>query len=90
MSMDGATKEQIAEATRLRLGGLRRFAMAISILNILGHIFFGFEQSYAQPFVALATAYGLELLLEIISAKTGKRKFKFSGGVMREIGRAHV
>src|SRR5262245_33596449 len=47
-----------------RLGGLRRFAVAITVLNILGHTFFGFEQSLAQPLVALATAYPLALLLE--------------------------
>ena len=35
-----------------RLGGLRRFAIAITVLNILGHTFFGFEQSWAQPMVA--------------------------------------
>jgi hypothetical protein len=29
-----------------RLGGLRRFAVAITVLNILGHAFFGFEQSW--------------------------------------------
>jgi len=81
--MDEATQKQIAEANRLRIGGLRRFAVAITVLNILGHIFFGFEQSYAQPLVALLTAYGLELLLEIISAQTEKRKFKFSGGAAR-------
>lgn len=79
--MNNEKQNQISEANRLRLAGLRRFAAAITVLNILGHTFFGFEQSYAQPFVALATAYCLELLLEIISAKTENRPFKFSGGV---------
>lgn len=79
MNTDEKSKIQIEEANRLRIGGLRRFAVAITILNILGHTFFGFEQSYAQPFVALITGYALELLLEIISAKTEKRSFKFSG-----------
>jgi len=27
------------------LGGLRRFATAITVFNILGHFWFGFEQS---------------------------------------------
>ncbi|HSK70383.1 MAG TPA: hypothetical protein VK892_01720 [Pyrinomonadaceae bacterium] len=83
--MDEKTRMQIAEANRLRIGGLRRFAIAITVLNILGHTFFGFEQSYAQPFVALVTAYGLELLLETISAKTEKRPYKFSAGAVRFI-----
>ena len=35
-----------------QLGGLRRFAVAITIFTLLGHLWFGFEQSYAQPLVA--------------------------------------
>ena len=56
-----------------RLGGLRRFAIAITILNILGHTVLGFEQSWTQPLVALATAYGLELLLELVGAWSAGR-----------------
>ncbi len=63
-----------------RLGGLRRFAIAITVLNILGHAFFGFEQSLAQPLVALATAYSTELLLEIIDARCNRRPLRFLGG----------
>jgi hypothetical protein len=63
-----------------RLGGLRRFAVAITILNILGHTVFGFEQSVAQPLVALATAYSIELLLELINAWGNKRPPQFAGG----------
>lgn len=63
-----------------RLGGLRRFAVAITILNILGHAFFGFEQSLAQPLVALAAAYSAELLLEFIDARVNHRPLRFMGG----------
>lgn len=63
-----------------RLGGLRRFAVAITILNILGHAFFGFEQSLAQPLVALAAAYSVELLLEFIDARLNHRPLRFLGG----------
>ncbi len=66
-----------------RLGGLRRFAIAITILNILGHTFFGFEQSWAQPLVALATAYSLELLLEKLSAWSEGREPGYAGGGVR-------
>jgi hypothetical protein len=65
----------------IRLGGLRRFAIAITVLNILGHSFFGFEQSIAQPLVALATAYTLELLFETIEARKNQRKPFYSGGL---------
>lgn len=64
-----------------RLGGLRRFAIAITILNILGHTFFGFEQSWAQPLVALGTAYPLAILLEVIQCWSNGRKPAFSGGL---------
>jgi Na+-translocating ferredoxin:NAD+ oxidoreductase RnfD subunit len=64
-----------------RLGGLRRFALAITILNILGHTVLGFEQSPAQPLVALATAYSVELLLEVINAWGYKRRPMFVGGL---------
>ena len=63
-----------------RLGGLRRFAVAITVLNILGHAFFGFEQSFAQPLVALAAAYSTELLLEFIDARCNHRPLRFLGG----------
>jgi hypothetical protein len=64
----------------LRRAGLRRFAIAISILNILGHTVFGFEQSWATPFVALAAAYSTEMLLELVEARVSHRSPRFLGG----------
>jgi Na+-translocating ferredoxin:NAD+ oxidoreductase RnfD subunit len=64
-----------------RLAGLRRFAIAISVLNILGHTVFGFEQSIAQPFVAVGAAYVMELLIELGDAWARKRKPHFIGGI---------
>jgi len=63
-----------------RLGGLRRFAVAITVLNLLGHFFFGFEQSYAQPLCSLAAAYGMEILLEAVDAWANGRRPRFLGG----------
>jgi enediyne biosynthesis protein E5 len=48
---------------------LRRFATSISIFNIVGYAFLGFEQPWLWPFVALATAYTVEIVLEIIGAR---------------------
>src|SRR5918911_3895848 len=62
-----------------RLGGLRRFAVAITVLNVLGHTVLGFEPAWAQPLVALATAYAMELLLEAVDAWAHKRRPKFLG-----------
>src|ERR1044072_1697036 len=64
-----------------RLGALLRFSVAITILNILGHTFLGFEQSWAQPLVALGTAYPLGILLEAVQCWSTGRKPAFSGGV---------
>lgn len=63
-----------------RLAGLRRFAVAISLLNILGHTILGFEESWAQPLVALVTAYSLEILLEWVDAWVNRRTPRFVGG----------
>ena len=64
------------------LAGLRRFAIAITVLTILGHGFLGFEQSYAQPLVSLAAAYGMQLLLECASAWSERRRPRFVGGLV--------
>src|SRR5215213_1602299 len=62
-----------------RLPALRRFAIAITVLNVLGHTVLGFEQSWAQPLVALATAYGMELCIERIDAWSARRRTRFTG-----------
>lgn len=67
-------------SANLRLGGLRRFAIAISLLNILGHTAFGFEQAWATPLVALAAAYTTEMLLEVVDAHVSYRAPQFVGG----------
>jgi hypothetical protein len=63
------------------LGGLRRFALAITIFNLLGHYWFGFEQSYAQPLASVATAYVTQLLLEALEAWVQGRRPGFTTGV---------
>lgn len=64
-----------------RLPALRRFAIAITALNLLGHFVFGFEQSWAQPLVALATAYVMELVVELLASRSERRPARFLGGV---------
>lgn len=65
----------------LRLPALRRFAIAITTLNLLGHTLFGFEQAWIQPLAALSVAYSLELLLEYADAKACQRRPRFAGGL---------
>jgi hypothetical protein len=64
-----------------RIGGLRRFAAAITVFNILGHAVFGFEQSWAQPVVSLATTYACEIFCEWMEARTESRRPRFLGGL---------
>jgi hypothetical protein len=65
-----------------RLGGLSRFAFAITLLNVVGHLFLGFEQSWLTPFVALAAAYGTDLAGETIEALCARRPARYVGGFL--------
>ncbi len=69
----------------MRLAALRRFATAISVLTCLGHAVLGFEQAYAHVAVALATAYSVEFVLEIVDALACHRAVAFRGGVLRVV-----
>ena len=75
------------------LGGLRRFAIAITVFNLLGHFWFGFEQSYAQPLASLATAYVTQLLLEALEAWAQQRRPAFTrgfGALVNSLLSAHI
>jgi len=74
----------------LRLAALRRFAISISVLNLLGHTVLGFESSWAQMFVALLTAYATEIVLEVADAWANKRPRRFAGGVIDFLLPAHI
>lgn len=63
-----------------RLAALGRFALAITLFNIAGHLFLGFEQSWLHPLVGLAVAYAAELLLERVLAWSEGRPPRFAGG----------
>jgi hypothetical protein len=76
-----------------QLGGLRRFALAITVFNLLGHLWFGFEQSYAQPLASLATAYATQLLLEALEAWAQRRRPGFTrgfGALVNSLLSAHI
>jgi Na+-translocating ferredoxin:NAD+ oxidoreductase RnfD subunit len=72
-------------APDLRLAALRRFSVAITVLNVCGRLWLGFENSWAQMFVALGTAYLVELVLEVIDARANQRPYKFKGGWVRGV-----
>lgn len=57
----------------LRVAALVRFAVAITVFNVVGHLWLGFEQSVAQPLAAVLTAYAVELMLEWVDAWACRR-----------------
>lgn len=62
---------------------LRRFAISISVFNLVGYLFLGFEQPWGWPLVALATAYTTEIVLEIAGARVEGRAPRFGGNGFR-------
>ncbi|MFF5218569.1 enediyne biosynthesis protein [Micromonospora sp. NPDC000442] len=67
----------------LRLAALRRFALSITIFNLVGYAFLGFEQPWTWPIIAVVTAYTTELLLEVVAARAEDRAPRFRGGGLR-------
>lgn len=75
------------------LGGLRRFALGITVFTLLGHFWFGFEQSYAQPLASVGTAYVTQLLLEALEAWAQHRRPGFTrgfGALVNSLLSAHI
>jgi hypothetical protein len=66
-----------------RVVALRRFAISITVFNIVGYTLLGFEQPWTWPIIAVATAYAMELLLEVIGAYAERRPVRFRGGGVR-------
>ncbi|HEY0058367.1 MAG TPA: hypothetical protein VGB56_04480 [Flavisolibacter sp.] len=69
----------------LRIEALKRFAIAITILNIVGHSFLGFEQSWAHAVVALATTYSLEIFFEWLNCRLYGGTPKYRGSIRKAI-----
>ncbi|MER5262173.1 enediyne biosynthesis protein [Actinosynnema sp. NPDC002837] len=73
---------------------LRRFAISITIFNIVGYTILGFEQPWLWPFIALATGYVVEIFLEIVGARQEGRAPRFAGngfrGLMEFLYPAHI
>ncbi|HSS75629.1 MAG TPA: enediyne biosynthesis protein UnbU [Thermoanaerobaculia bacterium] len=65
--------------------GLRMSATLATVFTILGHTVFGFEQSVAQVFVALATGYSCALFFEWVDAWANGRAPGFVGGGFRKL-----
>jgi hypothetical protein len=68
-----------AKKPDLRLAALRRFATAITLLNVAGHTVLGFEQSWLTPIVGVLTAYTTEVVLELLESWRSGRRPRFLG-----------
>lgn len=63
-----------------RVPALRRFAISITAFTLLGAFILHFEESWAQPVVALVCCYAFELLLETLAAYGDGRSPRYRGG----------
>lgn len=63
-----------------RRAALLRFAMSITILNILGHALLGFEQPPIAPIAAVLVAYLTAFVLEAVDAWAYNRSPEYAGG----------
>ncbi|HEV8198967.1 MAG TPA: enediyne biosynthesis protein UnbU [Candidatus Polarisedimenticolia bacterium] len=64
---------------RLRLFALWYFTTLMILWNVLGHTVLGFEQSWASPPTAIATAVGVSMLLDGVDARARGRALRFTG-----------
>ena len=66
---------------RLRLFALWYFTTLMIAWNIIGHAFLGFEQSWATPVAAVATAVLVSMVLDWVDAWSRSRQPRFTGSV---------
>jgi enediyne biosynthesis protein E5 len=64
---------------KLRLFALWYFLVLMTLWNIAGHSFLGFEQPWIAPVVAVTAATITQLLLEWIDARANRRRPRFLG-----------
>src|SRR5258708_4695802 len=64
---------------QIRIKALTRFAISITALNLLGHTVLGFETSFLQLIVTVATTYTAELVLQAIDDWSQGRRPAFMG-----------
>ncbi|GAB0105439.1 hypothetical protein JMUB6875_44180 [Nocardia sp. JMUB6875] len=73
---------------------LRNFAISITFFNVIGYPLLGFEQPWLWPFLAVATAYTVELLLETLAAWAYQRPAAYRGrgprGLIEFLLPAHI
>src|SRR3954469_1562294 len=66
---------------KMRLFALWYFTTLMIVWNVLGHTMLGFEQSWATPVVAVATAIGISMLLDLADARIRNRELRFTSSL---------
>jgi len=66
---------------RLRLFALWYFTTLMIVWNVVGHTVLGFEQSWATPLTAVATAIVVSMLLDWVDARAKNRELRFTGSL---------
>jgi hypothetical protein len=66
---------------RLRLFALWYFTTLMIVWNVVGHTVLGFEQSWATPLAALATAIAVSIFLDWVDARAKNRELRFTGSL---------
>ncbi|MFV2086267.1 enediyne biosynthesis protein UnbU [Micromonospora sp. LOL_021] len=83
-AVDGTTpttQAGTAPTTSPRVRALRRFAISITVFNIVGHLVLGFEQAPITPILAVLVSYGIALLMEYLDSRVYDRLPDYHGGV---------
>jgi len=66
---------------KLRLFALWYFTMLMIVWNVIGHTLLGFEQSWATPLTAIATAIAVSMVLDWVDARAQNRELRFTGSL---------
>src|SRR3982074_522505 len=66
---------------KLRLFALWYFTTLMIVWNVVGHTVLGFEQSWATPLTAIATAIAVSMLLDWVDARATNRELRFTGSL---------
>lgn len=64
---------------KLRLFALWYFTALLVVWNVLGHTVLGFEQSWATPVVSVLVAVAVQIILEVVDARSKGRAVRFAG-----------
>jgi Na+-translocating ferredoxin:NAD+ oxidoreductase RnfD subunit len=69
------------KSPKLRLFALWYFTTLMIVWNVVGHTVLGFEQSWATPLTAIATAIIVSMFLDWIDARSCNRELRFTGSL---------